>query len=70
MGIEPTYSAWKAAALPLSYTREPKQGLSKLFCAALSKASRILPMGSLLVPDTLLRSNRNTFRKIVPIFRR
>ena len=21
MGIEPTYSAWKAAALPLSYTR-------------------------------------------------
>ncbi len=22
MGIEPTYSAWKAAALPLSYTRE------------------------------------------------
>ncbi len=23
MGIEPTYSAWKAAALPLSYTRYP-----------------------------------------------
>jgi hypothetical protein len=22
MGIEPTYSAWKAAALPLSYTRD------------------------------------------------
>ena len=21
MGVEPTYSAWKAAALPLSYTR-------------------------------------------------
>jgi hypothetical protein len=21
-GIEPSYSAWKAAALPLSYTRE------------------------------------------------
>src|SRR5947209_9687086 len=23
-GIEPSYSAWKAAALPLSYTRETK----------------------------------------------
>ena len=23
-GIEPTSSAWKAAALPLCYTREPK----------------------------------------------
>jgi hypothetical protein len=22
-GIEPSYSAWKAAALPLSYTRTP-----------------------------------------------
>jgi hypothetical protein len=22
-GIEPSYSAWKAAALPLSYTRAP-----------------------------------------------
>ena len=25
MGIEPTYSAWKAAALPLSYTRAPSR---------------------------------------------
>jgi hypothetical protein len=24
-GIEPSYSAWKAAALPLSYTREPDE---------------------------------------------
>jgi hypothetical protein len=24
-GIEPSYSAWKAAALPLSYTRVPRQ---------------------------------------------
>jgi hypothetical protein len=23
-GIEPSYSAWKAAALPLSYTRAPR----------------------------------------------
>lgn len=23
-GIEPSYSAWKAAALPLSYTREAR----------------------------------------------
>jgi hypothetical protein len=27
-GIEPSYSAWKAAALPLSYTREPADHLS------------------------------------------
>jgi hypothetical protein len=27
-GIEPSYSAWKAAALPLSYTRMP-DGLSR-----------------------------------------
>ncbi len=25
-GIEPSYSAWKAAALPLSYTRDSHQG--------------------------------------------
>jgi hypothetical protein len=24
-GIEPSYSAWKAAALPLSYTRETRR---------------------------------------------
>jgi hypothetical protein len=24
-GIEPSYSAWEAAALPLSYTRDDKQ---------------------------------------------
>jgi hypothetical protein len=24
-GIEPSYSAWKAAALPLSYTRDRKR---------------------------------------------
>ena len=29
MGIEPTYSAWKAAALPLSYTRDLPPLLSK-----------------------------------------
>ena len=27
MGIEPTSSAWKAAALPLSYTRVPQSDL-------------------------------------------
>jgi hypothetical protein len=27
-GIEPSYSAWKAAALPLSYTRVPTDPLS------------------------------------------
>jgi hypothetical protein len=27
-GIEPSYSAWKAAALPLSYTRAPTDPLS------------------------------------------
>jgi hypothetical protein len=26
-GIEPSYSAWKAAALPLSYTRVSTDGL-------------------------------------------
>jgi len=32
MGIEPTYSAWKAAALPLSYTRETQEtGLLAMF---------------------------------------
>jgi len=29
-GIEPSYSAWKAAALPLSYTRETPQSLSNI----------------------------------------
>jgi hypothetical protein len=28
MGIEPTPPAWKAGALPLSYTRNPSTGLS------------------------------------------
>ncbi len=28
-GIEPSYSAWKAAALPLSYTRVPTDPLSR-----------------------------------------
>ena len=28
-GIEPSYSAWKAAALPLSYTRAPTDPLSR-----------------------------------------
>src|SRR5262245_4650366 len=28
-GIEPSYSAWKAAALPLSYTREFRRHLSR-----------------------------------------
>ena len=26
MGIEPTYAAWKAAILPLNYTRAPSRG--------------------------------------------
>jgi hypothetical protein len=30
MGIEPTYSAWKAAALPLSYTRLMRRLLAHL----------------------------------------
>jgi hypothetical protein len=28
-GIEPSYSAWKAAALPLSYTRVPADHLTR-----------------------------------------
>ena len=40
MGIEPTYSAWKAAALPLSYTR-----IYRPFCQnSAQKATGILPI--------------------------
>jgi hypothetical protein len=35
-GIEPSYSAWKAAALPLSYTRE----FRGLLTGTLRKAKR------------------------------
>ena len=31
MGIEPTYAAWKAAVLPLNYTREGSYVIDKLF---------------------------------------
>lgn len=31
MGIEPTWSAWKAEALPLSYTRTPIPSHSSRF---------------------------------------
>ena len=37
-GIEPAYSAWKAAALPLSYTRSPKRNAPRR-----SSAGRPLP---------------------------
>ncbi len=30
MGIEPTWPAWKAGALPLSYTRISRANLTKL----------------------------------------
>jgi hypothetical protein len=30
-GIEPSYSAWKAAALPLSYTRAAATGLIRVW---------------------------------------
>ena len=42
-GIEPSYSAWKAAALPLSYTRP-----ASARCAAALASRRIANRGSLL----------------------
>ena len=39
-GIEPSYSAWKAAALPLSYTRD---GLAHRQINVASSATGILP---------------------------
>jgi hypothetical protein len=48
-GIEPSYSAWKAAALPLSYTRDPFSMPSRAaLCNAESarRAARIYPFDS------------------------
>ena len=41
MGIEPTYSAWKADVLPLNYTRVcPRRGYGKeIYAAGLSRLS-------------------------------
>lgn len=43
MGIEPTYLAWKASALPLCYTRKSVHEVL-LWCGAWEPACR-LPVG-------------------------
>ena len=40
MGIEPTYPAWKAGALPLSYTRVPDAGRSPHVIAGSRRSRR------------------------------
>src|SRR6202000_1757316 len=57
-GIEPSYSAWKAAALPLSYTRE-----TRITYHAGHAASTVMRMSS-AVPHrpSPLRPNRDPVR--------
>ena len=45
-GIEPAYSAWKAAALPLSYTR----GLHRLWWRGLDSNQRSIRNGFTVRP--------------------
>ena len=42
-GIEPSYSAWKAAALPLSYTRPMRLGPRAFAIAPLRSVNGQLP---------------------------
>jgi hypothetical protein len=57
-GIEPSYSAWKAAALPLSYTRAPTDPLSRrvsglnLLCTLSLALTGLRPPPILTAPST------------------
>lgn len=53
-GIEPSYEAWKATALPLSYTRAAGAPLPPLACPR-QRANRVRPIVAepLLLPKRL-----------------
>ena len=61
-GIEPSYSAWKAAALPLSYTRA--RGMNYHAMEAASTAKRLICLQTFRVPGAFARGeplNRHRF---------
>ena len=49
MGIEPTYPAWKAGALPLSYTRKWRRNRQKEFALSSIKVAAAVGLFASLV---------------------
>ena len=59
-GIEPSYSAWKAAALPLSYTRISADQLSRP-ASRLNRYAPVRPRKPLFPKPLLAALNRRRF---------